>query len=109
MAVIRLAVGVSGLHGAPAVGDEGVEDSAKAGLVRIVELPLLLDLGKKSSVAGTEVGHKLALELGDLGGDHLVEIASHSCEDDAHLLLSHHRHLHYPTLTNCFCFSNSVS
>ncbi len=40
------------------------------------------------------MGQELGLEFRDLGSYHLVKITSHTCEDNADLFLSNHRHLY---------------
>lgn len=53
---------------------------------------LLGDAGQDVSVAGLHHGHELLLELGDLGGVQLVQVATHAAVDDGHLLLDGHGH-----------------
>lgn len=60
-------------------------------------------------MAGAEVGYELAFELGDFGGDHLIEVASHASEDYADLFLGDHGDLYDISFTNCFCLRSSVS
>ena len=44
----------SSFHGQSALGDEGVQDVAKLGLIGLVELALLPDFGQKGGVVASQ-------------------------------------------------------
>ena len=77
-------------QGEAGIGDEGVQDAVKVLLINRIKLSLLSDLVEKGRVGGPEVSEELGLKLGNLRGDHLVEVSSHTGEDDANLFLGNH-------------------
>ena len=84
----------SSLHGAAAFGDESLEDAVQLGFITGLKLSGNADSVQQLGIVGFKVNEELLFEFADVTGEHLIQEASHTGEDNAHLLLSSHGNLH---------------